>query len=272
MTTTVGPLLRQWRERRRISQLDLAISAEISTRHLSFVETGRANPSRDMVLRLGEHLDVPLRERNRLLLAAGFAPAFAESGLAEPGMTVVRDAVRKVLTGHEPYPAVVVDRHWNLVDANSGLALLTEGVAPDLLEPPANVLRVALHPDGVMRRVLNPGQWRAELLGRLRAQVEATADPDLTELLHEVREFPCPPGPDVPPDGGIFVPLRIRHGDAELSFFSTIATFGAPLDVTVSELAIESFYPADSGTGAYLRRQAGSGGRIGDGATTPATT
>ncbi|HJQ47949.1 MAG TPA: helix-turn-helix transcriptional regulator [Amycolatopsis sp.] len=272
MTTTVGPLLRRWRERRRISQLDLAISAEVSTRHLSFVETGRANPSRDLVLRLGERLEVPLRERNRMLLAAGFAPAFAERALGEPGMSVVRDAVEKILAGHEPHPAVVVDRYWNLVDANSGLALLADGVAPDLLEPPANVLRIALHPGGIMPRVLNPGQWRAELLGRLRGQVEASADPDLADLLDEVRAYPCPPGPDAGHDGGIFVPLKIRYGAAELSFFSTIATFGAPLDVMVSELAIESFYPADPATGDHLRRLAGIGGRIGDTATPPVTT
>lgn len=271
--STVGPMLRQWRERRRISQLDLAITAEISTRHLSFVETGRARPSQDMVLRLAEHLDVPLREQNRLLLAAGYAPAFRESALGEPELAVVRDAVRQVLAGHEPYPALVVDRCWNLVDANSGVALLTEGAAPDLLEPPVNVLRLALRPDGVAARVLNPGEWRAELLGRLRRQVETTADPELAELLAEVRDYPSPPAETGNAHGsGIFVPLRLRHGDTELSFFSTIATFGAPLDVTVSELAIESFYPADAVTGEYLRRLASAGGRIGDGATTTATT
>jgi len=271
--STVGPLLRQWRERRRISQLDLAIGAEISTRHLSFVETGRARPSREMVLRLAEHLDVPLRERNRLLLAAGYAPAFGEREFGEPGLAVVRDAVRQVLAGHEPYPALVVDRCWNLVDANSGVALLTEGVAPELLVPPVNVLRLALRPDGVASRVLNPGQWRAELLGRLRRQVETTADPEAAALLAEVRDYPRPPAEaENPYGGGIFVPLRLRHGDAELSFFSTIATFGAPLEVTVSELAIESFYPADAATGDYLRRRAAEGGRIGDGATAPATT
>lgn len=271
----VGELLRQWRERRRISQLDLAISAEISTRHLSFVETGRASPSREMVLRLGEHLDVPLRERNQLLLAAGYAPAYRESALHDPGLAVVRDAVRQVLAGHEPYPAVVVDRCWNLVDGNSSLALLTAGVAPDLLSPPANVLRIALHPDGMTPRVLNPGQWRGDLLARLRRQVEATADPELAVLLDEVRGYPCAepvPDVDIPGRGDIFVPLRLRHEEVELSFFSTIATFGTPLDVTVSELAIESFYPADAATGDYLRQSRPADGRIGDGSIKSAST
>ncbi|MBB4683379.1 helix-turn-helix domain-containing protein [Amycolatopsis jiangsuensis] len=262
MTTTVkapvGELLREWRDRRRISQLDLAISAEISTRHLSFVETGRSRPSRDMVLRLGEHLDVPLRERNRLLLAAGYAPAYGEAGLAAPEMAVVREAVRRLLAGHDPYPAAVVDRSWNLVDANRSLALLTEAVTPELLEGPVNVLRVTLHPEGMAPHVLNLGEWRAHLLGRLRRQVEQTADPVLAELLTELRGYPCAqpvPEVEIPGPGDIFVPLRYRHRDAELTFFSTIATFGTPLDVTVAELVIESFFPADPGTAEYLRER-----------------
>lgn len=264
MQRPVGELIRQWRERRRISQLDLSISAEISARHLSFVETGRANPSRDMVLRLGEHLDVPLRERNQLLLAAGYAPAYRESGLDDPDLAVARQAVRRVLTGHEPYPAAVVDRYWNLVDGNASIGVLTEGVAPRLLAAPANVLRIALHPDGMAPRILNLGEWRADLLGRLRRQVEATADPRLVELLDEVREYPCDQPEAVSPGrGDIFVPLRLRHGEAELSFFSTVATFGTPIEITVSELVIESFYPADDPTGDYLRRLAAARGTIG---------
>ncbi|GHF51179.1 transcriptional regulator with XRE-family HTH domain [Amycolatopsis bartoniae] len=251
-TRPVGSLLRQWRERRRLSQLDLAISAEISARHLSFIETGRSNPSRDMVLRLGEHLEVPLRERNQLLLAAGYAPAYRESGLDDPDLTVAREAVRRVLTGHEPYPAVVVDRYWNLVDGNESVAVLTEGVAPSLLRAPANVLRIALHPDGMAPRIRNLGEWRADLLGRLRRQVEVTADPALAELLAELRDYPG--GEQEPAPGGIFVPLRLEHRGAELSFFSTIATFGAPVEITLAELAIESFYPADPETGEHLRR------------------
>ncbi|MFD2416972.1 helix-turn-helix domain-containing protein [Amycolatopsis pigmentata] len=271
----VGEMLRQWRDRRRVSQLDLAIAAEVSTRHLSFVETGRARPSREMVLRLGEHLDVPLRERNHLLLAAGYAPVYREGELGDPEMTAARSALRQVLTGHEPYPAVVVDRMWNLVDGNAGVALLTEGAAPELLAPPSNVLRIALHPAGMAPRVLNLGELRADLLGRLRRQVDATADPGLAELLAEVRGYPCDdPVPEVEVPGGsaVFVPLRLRHRDRELSFFSTIATFGAPLDVTLSELAIESFYPADAATGEYLRRAAAANGTIDGGSIRPYPT
>jgi transcriptional regulator with XRE-family HTH domain len=263
----VGELLRQWRIRRRISQLDLAVAAEVSTRHLSFMETGRAKPSREMVLRLGEHLDVPLRERNHLLLAAGYAPVYPENTLGDPEMSAARDALRQVMAGHEPYPAVVVDRMWNLVEANSAVSLLTEGVAPELLAPVPNVLKIALHPKGMAPRVRNLGEWRADLLGRLRRQVEATADPGLAELLDEVRGYPCDqPVPEVESltRGAIFVPLRLRSGDVELSFFSTIATFGTALEVTLSELAIESFYPADSRTGEYLRGLSEVNGKIED--------
>jgi transcriptional regulator with XRE-family HTH domain len=252
----VGELLREWRDRRRISQLDLSISAEISTRHLSFVETGRSRPSREMVLRLGEHLDVPLRDRNHLLLAAGYAPAYAESALADPEMAVVRRAVRQLLAGHEPYPAAVVDRGWNLVEANAGLAMLTEHVAPELLAPPSNVLRATLHPDGMAPHIVNLGEWRSHLLGRLRRQVLQTADPVLTELLDELRGYPCDqpvPEVEIPGPGDIVIPLRVRDGDRELAFFSTVATFGTPLDITVAELMMESFYPADDATATYLR-------------------
>jgi len=251
----VGALMRQWRERRRLSQLDLALAAEISTRHLSFVKTGRSTPSRAMVLHLAEQLDVPLRERNGLLLAAGYAPVYAETALDAPPMAAVRAAVRQVLTGHEPYPAVVVDRAWTLVDANAGLALLTEGVAPALLAPPANALRVSLHPHGMAPRIVNLGAWRAHLLGRLRRQVAHTADPALGQLYDELRAYPCDqPAPEVeaPGPGDIVVPLRLRHGGRDLAFFSTVATFGTPLDVTVAELAIEAFFPADPATAAVL--------------------
>lgn len=257
----VGELLREWRDRRRISQLDLAIAADISTRHLSFVETGRSTPSREMVLRLGEHLEVSLRERNHLLLAAGYAPAYGETELGAPELTAVRDAVRQLLTGHEPYPAAVVDRGWHLVDANASLGVLVEGVARELLAPPVNVLRATLHPDGMAPNVLNLGEWRAHLLGRLRRQVEQTADAGLAELLAELREYPCDqpvPEVEVPGPGDIFVPLRYRHRGTELTFFSTVATFGTPLDVTVAELVIESFYPANPETAEYLRVRAGA--------------
>jgi transcriptional regulator with XRE-family HTH domain len=185
----VGELLRGWRERRRLSQLDLSIQAEISARHLSFVETGRSVPSRAMIVHLAEELDIPLRERNHLLLAAGYAPIYAETELDTPRMSAVRAAVRQVLTGHEPYPAAAVDRAWNLVDTNAPLALLTAGTAPELLEPPANALRISLHPLGMAPRIVNLGQWQAHLLDRLRRQVALTADPGLTQLYDELRGY-----------------------------------------------------------------------------------
>jgi transcriptional regulator with XRE-family HTH domain len=250
----VGELLRQWRDRRRISQLDLSIQADISTRHLSFVETGRAQPSRDMVLRLAENLDVPLRERNHLLLAAGYAPAYRETSLDAPHMVAVRQAIRLVLKAHEPYPAVVVDRAWNLVDANSTIALLTAGAAPALLAPPVNVLRLSLHPDGVAPRIVNLGEWRAHLLSRLRREIAVTADAGLIDLLDELHRYPCAqPEVDVPGPGEVVVPLRVRTEAGELSFFGTVATFGTPLDITVAELSIESFFPADPETAQALR-------------------
>jgi transcriptional regulator with XRE-family HTH domain len=262
MTTTqplqrpVGELLRQWRERRRLSQLDLALQAEISTRHLSFLETGRSRPSRDMLLRLAEQLEVPLRERNHLLLAGGYAPAFGQTALDAPQMASVRAALRQVLAGHEPYPAVVVDRAWNLVDANGAVNLLVGQAEPELLAPPVNVLRVSLHPDGMASRIVNLGEWRAHLFGRLRRQIALTADPGLAELYQELRAYPCDqPEPDVevPGPGDVVVPLRFRLDGRELSFLSIMASFGTPLDVTVSELAIESFFPADPGTASALR-------------------
>jgi transcriptional regulator with XRE-family HTH domain len=252
----VGELLRRWRGRRRLSQLELALESDISARHLSFVENGKSAPSRDTVLRLAEGLDLPLRERNHLLLAAGYAPVYSEAKLDSPEMSAVRGAVRQVLRGHEPYPAVVVDRNWNLVDANAGVALLTEGVAQELLAPTANVLRVSLHPDGMAPRIANLGEWRAHLLGRLRRQVALTADTRLSRLLNELRTYPCEePEPEIelPGPGDIVVPLRVRHEGRELAFFSTVTTFGTPLDVTVAELAIESFFPADPLTASVLR-------------------
>lgn len=252
----VGELLRQWRELRRLSQLEFSIQADISTRHLSFVETGRSNPSRDMVLHLAEELQVPLRERNHLLLAAGFAPVYSETALDSPQLTAVRAAVRQVLTGHQPYPAVVVDRGWNLIDANAGAGLFTEGLPLDLLAPPMNVLRASLSPDGMAPRIINLGEWRSHLLGRLRRQVALTADPGVSALLTELEGFPCDqpePEYELPGPGEIVVPLRLRHGDGELAFFSTVTTFGTPLDITVAELVIEAFYPADQATTAVLR-------------------
>lgn len=255
----IGTLLREWRERRRLSQLDLSLQAEISSRHISYVETGRSQPSRELILRLGEHLDLPFRERNRLLLAAGFAPVYAETALDAPPLRAVRDALRQMLRGHEPYPAVVVDRHWDLVEANASLGTLIAGIAPALLAPPVNVYRASLHPAGMARNIINLGEWRGHLLARLRRQVESSGDIALARLLEEVRGYPCDqPVPEVelPGPGQFVVPLRLRSPDGELAFFSTVSTFGTPLDITVSELVIEAFYPADDQTSAILTRRA----------------
>jgi transcriptional regulator with XRE-family HTH domain len=250
-----GDLLREWRQRRRLSQLDLAIAANVSARHLSFVETGRSRPTSEMILHLAEQLDVPLRDRNALLLAGGYAPAYPERGLAEPELKAVRDALRSVLAGHHPYPAVVVNRWWELVDANPGIALFTGAVTPDLLEPPVNVLRLSLHPDGMAPRIANLPEWRAHLLARLDRQARATGDRRLTDLHAELKAYPG--GQTQPPEpADVVVPLRYRGDHEELSFISLTAVIGTPMDVTVEELAIESFYPADDATAAALRRRA----------------
>jgi len=246
-----GDLIREWRQRRRLSQLDLAIAANVSSRHLSFVETGRSRPTSEMILHLAEHLEVPLRDRNALLLAGGFAPAYPERGLAEPELRAVRNALKRVLDGHEPYPAAVVNRWWELVDANAGIALFTRDVNPELLEPPANVLRLSLHPDGMAPRIANLPEWRAHLLTRLHRQAEATGDQRLVALHDELAAYPGgragTPGP-----ADVVVPLRYRTPQAELSFLSITAVIGTPMDVTVEELAIESFYPADAQTAQAL--------------------
>ena len=246
-----GQLLREWRQRRRLSQLDLAIAANVSSRHLSFIETGRARPTSEMILRLAEHLEVPLRDRNVLLLAGGYAPAYRERGLADPELTAVRAALQRVLAGHRPYPAAVVNRWWELVDANDGIALFTSGVKPELLEPPVNVLRLSLHPDGMAPRVANLPEWRAHLLARLHRQAEATGDLRLIALHDELASYPGGHGHRTQPE--IVVPLRYRADQGELSFISMTAVVGTPLDITVEELAIESFYPADEPTAAALR-------------------
>ncbi|HZN18225.1 MAG TPA: helix-turn-helix transcriptional regulator [Micromonosporaceae bacterium] len=261
LARSAGELLRQWREHRRLSQLELASQAGVSTRHLSFVETGRSMPSRDMVLHLVEQLDLPLRERNQVLLAAGYAPVYPETALDAPQMVAVRAALRQVLNGHQPYPALVVDRRWNVVDTNPAVALFTRMVSPALLQPVANVLRASLHPDGLAPHLVNLGEWRAHLLGRLRRQISHSSDPELVALYDELTGYPCaqpdaetePPGP-----GSVVVPMRFRAPERELVFLSTVAMFGSPLDLTVAELAIESFYPADAETAAYLQARAGS--------------
>lgn len=257
----VGALLRDWRKRRRMSQLDLALEAGISTRHLSFVETGRSRPSAALVMHLGEQLDVPLRERNGLLLAAGYAPVYGQRDLADPEMGPVREALDRVLAGHEPYPALVVDRHWGLVAANSAVGLLTAGSSAHLLEPPVNVLRLALHPEGLAPRVANLAEWRAHLLDRLGQQAVLSGDPALAALHRELASYPAgapAPAPDLRA-GAIAVPLILRDGGAELSFISTVTTFGTAVDVTVAELSIEAFFPADAATEQRLRALSAQG-------------
>jgi transcriptional regulator with XRE-family HTH domain len=243
----VGDLLRDWRQRRRLSQLDLSLEAEISTRHLSFLETGRSAPSRDMVLRLAERLEVPLRERNRLLTAAGYAPVFPERPLSDPALRGAREAIDLVLKGHEPYPALAIDRHWTLVAANGAVAPLLAGAAAALLSPPVNVLRLSLHPEGLARH-----------------QVDIAADPVLAELLVELSAYPAPKGEGrtkAAAQGdyaGVVVPLQLATDAGILAFFSTTTIFGTPVDVTLSELAIEAFFPADPATAETLRRLAGA--------------
>ncbi len=245
-TQPVGNLPRKWRERRRLSQLDLACEAEISTRHLSFLETGRSLPSREMVLRLAEQLEVPLRERNILLIAAGYAPAFPERPLADPALQAARRAVDLVLAGHEPYPALAIDRHWTLIAANNAVAPLLAGAEPSLLRPPVNVLRLSLHPAGLARRIANLAEWRFHLLARLRRQIEVTADPVLEELLKELCGYPAPEegagagSGDNEEYAGVVVPFQLVTEQGILSFFSTTTIFGTPVDITLSELALES--------------------------------
>lgn len=255
----VGPLLREWRQRRRLSQLDLALEAEISTRHLSFLETGRSAPSRAMVLRLAEHLDVPLRERNALLAAAGFAPVFSERRLDDPALGAARQAMRAILLAHDPFPALAVDRHWTMVSANAAVAPLLAGVAGALLAPPVNVLRLSLHPEGLAPRIDNLWEWRGHLLARLRRQVDLSADPVLGDLLREISAYPAlrPVGPVRPArEDVVILPLCLTTEWGTLSLLSTTTVFGTPVDVTVAELALETFFPADAATGAVLRHLA----------------
>ncbi len=255
----IGEHLRAWRQRRRLTQLDLAGDAEISTRHLSFLETGRAQPSRDMVLRLAERLEVPLRERNAMLLAAGYAPTYQERAFEHPSLAVARQAVELVLAAHEPYPALAIDRHWTMVASNKAVPPLLAGVDASLLQPPVNVLRLSLHPKGLAPRIANLAEWRTHLLSRLRRQVEATADATLTALLEELRLYPAHGAsagrpPSTRDYAGIVVPLELVTGAGTLAFFSTTTVFGTPVDVTLSELAVEAFFPADAATAEALRR------------------
>jgi transcriptional regulator with XRE-family HTH domain len=254
----VGELLRSWRQRRRLSQLDLACEANISTRHLSFIETGRSQPSRDMLMHLAEQLEMPLRERNVLLLAGGFAPSFSERRLQDPEFAAARKAVDLVLAAHEPFPALAIDRHWHLVAANNALTHLLDGIAIELRRPPVNVLRLSLHPAGLAPRIANLREWRTHLLARLRHQIDVTADPDLRNLLDELQAYPVPDATsDISPaqqeDVGVAIPMRLISPMGLLSFLSTTTVFGTPVDITLSELAIEAFFPADAHTSEAMR-------------------
>ncbi len=251
-------LLREWRQRRRLIQLDLALAADSSARHVSYVETGKAQPSRAMVLKLCEVLDVPLRERNTVLLAGGYAPEYRESSLDDAEMASARAALDAMLTAHEPYPAVVVDRYWNVVATNRSMGLFDDAVPAELADRPPNVYRLALYPESpsAPAHMVNYRQVRAWLLERLLRQVNATGDPILRELYDEVSAYPFPPeteDADEPLTSPFAVPLRIRTPMGELRMFSTMVTFGAPADVTLSELAIELFYPLDDFTATTLR-------------------
>ena len=262
-TLPVGTQLREWRQRRHLSQLDLSVDAEVSTRHLSFVETGRAMPSREMVLRLADRLEVPLRERNRLLTAAGFAPMYAERPLDDPALTAARAAVEQILKAHEPFPALAVDRHWNLVFHNAAAgALLRMGIATELLQPPVNVLRVSLHPNGLAPRIVNLAQWRAHLFEHLHHQIALTADTTLAALAEELASYPAPAhdgSAAFTPNAAIVVPLVLDTPLGQLSFISTMTVFGTPVEITLSELALETFFPADAATATALRQLADAG-------------
>lgn len=263
--SSFGQHLREWRQRRRMSQLDLALAADVSARHLSFIETGRARPSREMVLHLCERLEVPLRGRNSILLSAGYAPVFPRRSLDDPALAQARHAVNLVLTGHEPYPALAIDRHWNLVAANRAVAHLMAGAADELLAPPVNVLRLSLHPRGLAPRIENYAEWRHHVLARLRQQIDVSADPVLVDLHRELSQyrmalFHRSAKADLPKDG-VVTPMRLRSDAGVLSLFGTTTVFGTPIDVTLAELAIEAFFPADDDTAEKLRGLAQTSGK-----------
>lgn len=263
----VGELLRDWREVRRRSQMDLAHDIGVSPRHLSFVETGRSSPSPELVLALAEGLDVPLRERNTLLLAAGYAPRFSHSSLDDPAMRRVMASIQRMLDAHDPYPGVAIDRQWNVVVANTAAQALTTGLPGGLSGPPLNVYRACLHPDGLAERIVNFEEWSAYLLAQIRRSVALTGDAELRSLQREIRRYPNlanvadqPAGHDGDPP--LLVPLRLRTQDGELSLFTTLTTFGIPRDVTIDELAIELFFPADDATDAALRSKSRTIGAV----------
>jgi transcriptional regulator with XRE-family HTH domain len=255
----LGGLLREWRAKRRMSQVDLANDAEISTKHLSFLETGRSRPSRQMLLDLAACLRVPLRDQNALLEAAGFPPTFRQLAFNAPALDMVRRNVEILLASHEPNPALVVDRHWTMLTANRAVAHIVAGAEPMLLRPPVNFLRLFLHPAGLASRIVNLAQWQAQVMERLRRQANASGDPVLTDLLEEIRDYPSSSGTagrDRAEPDSVATPLRLATFDGVLSFFNTTTSFTTPLDVTVAELAIEAFLPADAATAASMRQVA----------------
>ncbi|MFE7266028.1 helix-turn-helix domain-containing protein [Streptomyces sp. NPDC057592] len=256
--TGVGPLLRSWREQRRISQLELALRADSSARHISFIETGRSRPSEEMILRLAEHLDIPVRERNALLLVGGYAPRYAQTAFDDPALGALREGMDRLLQAYEPYPALVVDGTYDVVAANRGMAMLMDPVAEHLLVPPLNAMRLTLHPEGLAPRILNLREWRADLLSQMERQIALARSAQLRELYEEVAGYPVPestgstryvPAPSLP----FALPLLIEHDGEVLSFVCSIATFNTPMDVTVAELAIETFLPANRATADHLR-------------------
>jgi transcriptional regulator with XRE-family HTH domain len=254
-TKSVGDLLREWRQRRRLSQLDLALESEISTKHLSFIETGRATPSREMLLHLAECLMVPLREQNVLLVAAGYAPIFPEHSLDAPELHAARQAVDLVLKGHEPYPALAIDRHWNLVAANSVLPKLLFGLPAELTQAPINVVRLSLHPAGLAPNIVDYPSWYAHVVGRLRQQIEISADPILVDLYQEVSAYPMPHNQHrVPDQGQAVVPFELQTAYGLLSFITTTTVFGTPIDITLSELALELFFPTNQATSTIMQQ------------------
>ncbi|MEU3861138.1 helix-turn-helix transcriptional regulator [Streptomyces sp. NPDC028722] len=257
----VGPLLRAWRERRRISQLELALRADSSARHISFIETGRSRPSDEMVLRLAEQLDVPVRERNSLLLAAGYAPRYPETPLDDPALDALRDGMERLIRGYEPYPALVVDAAYTVVAANRGIAMLLEGVPEELMAPAPNAMRLTLHPEGLAPRIRNLREWRGHLLAQMEREIALHRSDRLRALYEEVAAYPVPgqpPGAEpADPVAYFALPLRIEHDGRLLSFVSSISTFNTPMDVTVAELAIETFLPADQATAKYLHTLVG---------------
>lgn len=250
--------LRQWRTRRRVSQLELALRAGTTQRHVSFLERGRSAPGRAMVVRLAESLEIPLRERNALLLSAGYAPAYAQTALDDPELAPVIGALQRVMAAHMPYPAVVIDRHSDLVAANDAFFRLVADVDPSLLQPPVNVARVVLHPRGLASRIANLDEWAWHVLDNLGRQARRDPDDQLESLIAElegyVPERPRSSGPD---HLGFSVPLRLRSDLGELRLLTTLTYFGTAVDVTVAELKMEAFLPADAATAAALNELAG---------------